>query len=156
MYPALQQLEDEGLIRAGTGDGGRRAYQLTDAGRTTSLRTRTSCAPLGRRRRRGAGGLTEMRTCCSRSAWRVQVVSAGTDGQVRQARKILTETRRSLYRILAADDDEETGGSDGAARPPAAADADPGHGYGHGPYRRGPANGTGKHPDERTRRNDSR
>src|SRR6266481_357091 len=33
IYPALQQLEDEGLIRAEAGDGGRRAYQLTDEGR---------------------------------------------------------------------------------------------------------------------------
>src|SRR5215510_8731282 len=32
VYPALQQLEDEGLIRAESGDGGRRAYQLTDEG----------------------------------------------------------------------------------------------------------------------------
>src|ERR1700685_153986 len=33
VYPALQQLEDAGLIRAETGDGGRRAYHLTDEGR---------------------------------------------------------------------------------------------------------------------------
>ena len=33
VYPALQQLEDEGLIRAEAGEGGRRAYQLTDEGR---------------------------------------------------------------------------------------------------------------------------
>ncbi len=32
VYPALQQLEDEGLIRAEASDGGRRAYQLTDEG----------------------------------------------------------------------------------------------------------------------------
>jgi len=34
IYPALQQLEDEGLIRAEAGEGGRRAFQLTDEGRT--------------------------------------------------------------------------------------------------------------------------
>jgi hypothetical protein len=39
-----------------------------------------------------------------------QVLSAGTDTQVRQARKILTDTRKSLYRILAADDEETPGG----------------------------------------------
>src|SRR5271165_2145595 len=33
IYPALQQLEDEGLIRAEAGEGGRRAYLLTDEGR---------------------------------------------------------------------------------------------------------------------------
>jgi DNA-binding PadR family transcriptional regulator len=35
VYPALQQLEDEGLIRAEEGAGGRRAYQLTDDGGAT-------------------------------------------------------------------------------------------------------------------------
>jgi DNA-binding PadR family transcriptional regulator len=79
VYPALQQLEDEGLIRAEADDSGRRAYRLTDEGSSYV----------------GMAGY--------------QVLSAGTDAQVRQARKILTDTRKSLYRILAADDDE-TGG----------------------------------------------
>jgi hypothetical protein len=42
-----------------------------------------------------------------------QVVSAGTDAQARQARQQLTETRKALYRILAADDDDETGSDAG-------------------------------------------
>src|SRR3954471_20452280 len=33
VYPALQQLEDEGLVTTATRDGGR-VYELTDAGRT--------------------------------------------------------------------------------------------------------------------------
>ena len=33
VYPALQQLEDEGLIRAESDENGRRSYQLTDEGR---------------------------------------------------------------------------------------------------------------------------
>src|SRR5258708_10997912 len=33
IYPALQQMEDEGLITAEAGEGGRRAYQLTEDGR---------------------------------------------------------------------------------------------------------------------------
>jgi DNA-binding PadR family transcriptional regulator len=32
MYPTLQQLEDEGLVTSSQ-DGGKRVYQLTDAGR---------------------------------------------------------------------------------------------------------------------------
>jgi hypothetical protein len=35
-----------------------------------------------------------------------QVLSAGTDAQVTEARKILTDSRKALYRILAADDAE--------------------------------------------------
>ncbi len=54
-----------------------------------------------------------------------QVLSAGTDAQVRQARQILTDARKALYRVLAADDeDPETvdnpgnraSGEDGAER----------------------------------------
>jgi hypothetical protein len=43
-----------------------------------------------------------------------QVVSAGTDAQVGQARQVLTDARKSLYRVLAADDDGDTPGSAGA------------------------------------------
>ena len=37
-----------------------------------------------------------------------QVVSVGTEAQAGQARQLLTETRKALYRILAADDDGDT------------------------------------------------
>ena len=33
VYPALQQLEDEGLVQAETPEGGRRRYALTGEGR---------------------------------------------------------------------------------------------------------------------------
>jgi hypothetical protein len=36
----------------------------------------------------------------------VQVAQAGTPAQVQQASKILADTRKALYRILAADDEE--------------------------------------------------
>jgi hypothetical protein len=42
-----------------------------------------------------------------------QVVGAGSDAQVSQARKILADSRKALYRILAADDEEQAAG-DGA------------------------------------------
>jgi hypothetical protein len=40
------------------------------------------------------------------------VLSAGTDAQVGQARQILTDARKALYRVLAADDED---GADGTA-----------------------------------------
>jgi hypothetical protein len=40
-----------------------------------------------------------------------QVLSAGTEAQVGQARQVLTDTRKALYRLLAADDDETPAGS---------------------------------------------
>jgi hypothetical protein len=42
-----------------------------------------------------------------------QVGQAGSAAQVMQAGKVLTDTRRALYRILAADDGDEEGSSQG-------------------------------------------
>jgi DNA-binding PadR family transcriptional regulator len=117
VYPALQQLEDEGLIQAGADDSGRRAFQLTDEGREYVQAHQDELrAPWDQMA--GAAGLTDMRDLLQQVGMAgYQVLSAGSDGQVRQARKILTETRKSLYRILAADDnEEETGSADSAAQ----------------------------------------
>ncbi len=40
-----------------------------------------------------------------------QVLSAGTPGQVKQARRILTDVRKALYRVLAADDEDAPDGA---------------------------------------------
>ncbi len=111
VYPALQQLEDEGLIRAETDESGRRAYQLTDEGRTyVAAHPDELRAPWDVVAGSAGGGAIEMRNLLRQVGLAgYQVLTAGTDAQVRQARKILTDTRKSLYRILAADD-EETGG----------------------------------------------
>lgn len=107
VYPALQQLEDEGLIRAEAGDGGRRAYQLTDEGRQyAASHTDELRAPWDVVAGSAGGTAIEMRKLISQVAMAaVQVVSAGTDAQAAQARQVLTETRKALYRILAADDE---------------------------------------------------
>ena len=108
VYPALQQLEDEVLIRAESGDGGRRGYVLTDAGRTyvdehpEELRAPWDVVAGG-----AGGAAIEMRTLMQQLGMAAfQVVSAGTDAQQAQARKVLADARKSLYRILAADEDE--------------------------------------------------
>jgi DNA-binding PadR family transcriptional regulator len=117
VYPALQQLEDEGLIRAESGDGGRRGYVLTDDGRKyvadhpDELRAPWDVVAGG-----AGGAAIEMRTLMGQLGMAAfQVVSAGTDAQQAQARKILADTRKSLYRILAADEDDA---SDDAADEP--------------------------------------
>jgi DNA-binding PadR family transcriptional regulator len=114
VYPALQQLEDEGLIRAEAAEGGRRAYQLTDEGRAyVEAHPDEVRAPWDVFA--GAMGDTarEMRSLIGQVAMAAQqVLSAGTESQVSQARQVLTDTRKALYRLLAADDDEtsaETG-----------------------------------------------
>jgi DNA-binding PadR family transcriptional regulator len=108
VYPALQQLEDEGLIRAGADDGGRRAYQLTDEGRDyVAAHPDETRAPWDVVAGAAGGAAIDMRNLLRQVGMAgYQVLSAGTEAQVRQARKILTDTRKSLYRILAADDDE--------------------------------------------------
>jgi DNA-binding PadR family transcriptional regulator len=111
VYPALQQLEDEGLIRAEAGDGGRRAYQLTDEGRTYATNHAAELAAPWDVVAGSAGGVAlEMRKLIGQVAMAAfQVVSAGTDAQAGQAKQVLTDARKSLYRILAADEDETAG-----------------------------------------------
>src|SRR5215470_17467193 len=106
VYPALQQLEDEGLIRAEAGDGGRRAFQLTDEGREyAASHTDELRAPWDVVAGSAAGAAIEMRKLVGQVAMAAfQVLSAGTDAQAGQARQVLTDARKALYRILAADE----------------------------------------------------
>jgi DNA-binding PadR family transcriptional regulator len=115
VYPALQQLEDEGLIRAEAGEGGRRAYQLTDEGRAyAAAHTSELRAPWDVVAGSAGGAAVEMRRLIGQVAMAAfQVISAGTDAQAGQAQQVLTDARKALYRILAADDDT-TASTDGA------------------------------------------
>ena len=106
VYPALQQLEDEGLIRAESGDGGRRGYVLTDDGQHYAAEHPDELRAPWDVVAGGAGGAAiEMRTLMGQLGMAAfQVISAGTDAQQAQARKVLADARKSLYRILAADE----------------------------------------------------
>jgi DNA-binding PadR family transcriptional regulator len=108
VYPALQQLEDEGLIIAEAGEGGRRAYRLTDEGRSyVEAHPDEVRAPWDVVAGSVGDTALEMRSLIGQVGMAAfQVVSAGTDGQVAQARTVLTDARKALYRLLAADDDE--------------------------------------------------
>jgi DNA-binding PadR family transcriptional regulator len=108
VYPALQQLEDEGLIQAETPEGGRRRYALTEEGRVyVAAHPEEIRAPWDVVARSVSDDAIELRSLFGQVAMAaMQVVRVGTDTQVAQAHKILTDARRSLYRILAADDDE--------------------------------------------------
>ena len=115
IYPTLQQLEDEELVRPETGEGGRRVFALTDAGREASRRRRRP-RPLGRGRRRGRLTALELRDLVGQvmSAAR-QVLHAGEATQIAQAKDVLRDTRRKLYRILAEDSPESPADEDDAA-----------------------------------------
>ncbi len=108
VYPALQQLEDEGLIRSEESEG-RRLYHLTDAGREyVAERPDDQPAPweiftesVSDQHAKTGALMRDVGMAF------VQVLHAGTEAQVAEAGKVLAETRRSLYRILA-DGEPET------------------------------------------------
>lgn len=112
VYPALQQLEDEGLITATTGEGGRRAYELTVAGREyVAAHPDEVAAPWDVVAQSVGGDALELRRLFGSVAMAaVQVVRVGSPAQVEQAQQILTEARRKLYQLLAADDEEQAAG----------------------------------------------
>ncbi len=107
VYPALQQLEDEGLIRVEAGDAGRRAYRLTDEGREyVEAHPEELRAPWDVVAGAVGESAIEMRNLVGQVVMAAhQVLSAGTEDQVRQAREVLTDARKALYRLLASDDE---------------------------------------------------
>ena len=105
VYPALQQLEDEALIRTEAGEDRRRMYTLTEEGRAyveehaDELKASWDAV---------TGSVNDDEVQLRHTIHQVmvavsQVAQAGSAAQVQQAGKILGDTRRALYRILAAD-----------------------------------------------------
>jgi DNA-binding PadR family transcriptional regulator len=102
VYPALQQLEDEGLIRSEETEG-RRLYHLTDAGRAyVAERPEDQPAPwetftdtVSDQHGETAALMRDVGMAFA------QVMRAGSEAQLAEASKVLAETRRALYRILA-------------------------------------------------------
>ncbi|HZL49175.1 MAG TPA: PadR family transcriptional regulator [Solirubrobacteraceae bacterium] len=111
VYPALQQLEDEGLIRSEELEG-RKLFRLTDDGRAyVKERGEGKPAPWEQM----SGDVSDqahelgklMREVASAF---VQVMKTGSEAQMGEARKVLAATRRDLYRILADGDPESSEG----------------------------------------------
>jgi DNA-binding PadR family transcriptional regulator len=105
VYPALQQLEDEALILAEAGEDRRRMYTLSEEGRAyveehaDELKASWDAV---------TGSVNDTEVQLRHTIHQVmvavsQVAQAGSAAQVQQAGKILADTRRALYRILAAD-----------------------------------------------------
>jgi len=104
IYPTLQMLEEEGLIR-GEESEGKKVFTLTEAGQA-ALATRAA----GRRPPWDEVGadvdsaLIDLRDTIGQVAVAVrQIAHTGTAAQVASAKTLLLETRRGLYRILAED-----------------------------------------------------
>ena len=107
VYPALQQLEDEGLVATGTRDGGR-VYELTDAGRAQVAERGDAPAPWDAAKEDvGPGSRQLMGLVREVAVAAAQLVQAGDEAQVAQAQAVLKDARRALYRILAEDSPAE-------------------------------------------------
>ena len=106
VYPTLQQLEDEGMIRSDEQDG-RRLYHLTDAGRAfVADRPEDQPPPWETFADTFSDQHAEFGALMRDVAMAfVQVQHAGTEAQVAEARRVLTDARRALYRILAEDEE---------------------------------------------------
>ena len=108
VYPALQLLEDESLISAAAGEDRKRNYTLTDEGRAYvqahADELRASWDAVTGSVDDAAVQLQNLARNVAMAT--VQVAQAGTPAQVQQASKVLAETRKALYRILAADGEE--------------------------------------------------
>ena len=104
VYPGLQLLEDEGLIQEEVMDG-RRVFRLTDAGRAHVESRKEELAKVWDTvAGRVDDAALELRDLFGQVGVAVaQVARAGADAEVAEARKLLIETRRRLYRILAGD-----------------------------------------------------
>ncbi|WP_081615646.1 PadR family transcriptional regulator [Nocardioides sp. Iso805N] len=97
VYPMLQQLEDEGLVRSVQGEG-RRAFELTDEGRAQAdpaaldeLARETDANP-------GSGLREELEQL--HLAVR-QVRAVGGEDQIAEVAGVLRQARQTIYRLLA-------------------------------------------------------
>jgi DNA-binding PadR family transcriptional regulator len=103
IYPALAQLEDEGLVST-TEVEGRRAYALTDAGRKAATEREDDRAPWDTLSDSVSTGVTELRDITWQlGAALMQLAHAGTEAQISEAKRIVSDARKAIYRILAED-----------------------------------------------------
>jgi DNA-binding PadR family transcriptional regulator len=102
IYPTLQLLEDEGLVRSTERDG-KRVFEITDAGRAEAERRiedagGTPWEVAGNASQRAG----EFREAIGGLAMAFKQISmVGTPAQVEQAVGILRDARRQLYQLLA-------------------------------------------------------
>jgi len=104
VYPTLQLLADEGLIKAEE-SGGRKTYSLTEEGKQAADAAGERPAPWEATGMRDAAHATAALPKAGVELAQVaaQVARTGSPEQVKQAVDVLDEARRKLYSILAQD-----------------------------------------------------
>ena len=104
IYPALDRLEEQGLL-ASTDVDGKRQFTLTDRGRQVLGEIRDGQSdedPVDPWNRSGSGGRGEMRRLMSELGGQVrQIARFGSTEQRDAATTVLEDTKRKLYEILA-------------------------------------------------------
>ena len=111
VYPALSQLEDEGLIEACEHEG-RKAFRLTDSGRGEAEKVAEGRAPWESDEPEPelSGGLADLGTAYGQVKLATRaVMQTGDEQMATAAAQVLDAARRDLYRLLAdgLEDEEE-------------------------------------------------
>ncbi len=108
VYPALQQLEDEGLVRQMEKEG-KKLYELTEAGRTYVKAHKEELAdPWGEVARTVDSGSTVLHALMARLAVALmQVAHGGTEAQQEKAREIVLRAMREVYGLLSEDPESD-------------------------------------------------
>jgi DNA-binding PadR family transcriptional regulator len=112
VYPALQQLEDEGLIRSQESEG-RKLFAITEAGsQLLAERPTGRPAPWEEASESLSANAHELGKVMRDAAFAfAQVMRTGSESQIASARDVLVRTRKDLYNILA-NGEESEGGAD--------------------------------------------
>lgn len=102
IYPTLQQLEDEGLVRAEE-DEGKKVYRLTEEGIVAAGEAEGE-APWARFESHAHDDLVDLRDVAFQvGAAVMQVARAGSKDQVGKAKEILEDAKSKIYQLLADD-----------------------------------------------------
>jgi DNA-binding PadR family transcriptional regulator len=106
VYPAFQQLEDEGLIRADESGSGK-VYHLTDAGKLAAQKINAD----GEAPWEALGDDDEEHMAMFHQIKQVglaclQIAHAANPQQTKEATKVLSDARKALYAILAQDPED--------------------------------------------------
>jgi|1186.fasta_scaffold1063067_1 DNA-binding PadR family transcriptional regulator len=105
IYPTLQQLTDEELVRGEEREGGRRIFELTDAGREAAAQA-AATPPWQAVGEDADASALELRDLVHQVvAAARQVAMAGESRQIDQVKDVLRDTRRRIYGILADEGD---------------------------------------------------
>ena len=103
VYPTLQQLEDEELVRETASESGKRVYELTDAGREQAAGAPAPWTAVAGENESELMTLHDLAHQVLAAAR--QVAHAGTAAQIEAAQAVLRDARKALYRLLAEDED---------------------------------------------------